>query len=118
MYAGMSANFGYSRQDVKWGLSLLEVYGCIDYLIDNPPAGTMLKNFFEALGKSKPEKRSDSQYRQQTHWGETDEDGGMKRPKAFASDEDRKAWERRQLNALKRIFGGAGGVVAGSKAGG
>jgi hypothetical protein len=67
-------------------MSLLDVYGYIDYLADNPYTGKMLKAVIDGLCgndvKNKP----------------------TKKPK-FKNDEERKAWERQQLHKMAQEFG-------------
>jgi len=46
----MSAVFGYSKEYVQWDMTLLDVYCHIDYIVENPPAGRILKAIVEAFG--------------------------------------------------------------------
>ena len=69
-------------------MSIVDVYGCIDYLADNPPAGKMLKLFMEALGSS-DEKKSVKQAKKPT----------------FKTEEERLMWEKKQLRNLVSDFG-------------
>ena len=84
----------FAEEHVDWALDMDRIFAFIDYRRENPPAGTMIKAICDSFDKNK--KHSD---------------GGVKKPKKFKSDEERLAWERQQLAALKAVFGQAGGVV-------
>lgn len=97
----MAAVYGYDEQYVDEMMDCDRLFYHLNYYYDNPPAGTILKMFFEALGK-----KGDG-----THSDNWTGDGGQPRPKSFKNDEERLRWEENQLNALIRAMGGSGGVV-------
>jgi len=49
----MAASFGYTEQYVDEELDTETLFFHLDYIRNNPPAGTMLKLFFEAFASSK-----------------------------------------------------------------
>lgn len=107
-------------------MTLIEVYCCTDYIIENPPAGNVIKALAEAYVGGKKKKAKNN--RQQQDSSDDYDDGSTprpKRPKSFKDDKERLEWEERnqkweenQLSALIQIFGGSGGVVRKGKKGG
>lgn len=89
------------------------IFTHMEYLRENPPAGTLLKLFFES--QSKKGKRPNSQQQSAV---EDYDDGGRPRPKSFKNDEERLKWEEQQLTALIQIFGSSGGIIRKRKKGG
>jgi len=49
----MAANFGYTEQYVDEKMDTETLFFHLDYIRNNPPAGTMLKLFFESFASSK-----------------------------------------------------------------
>jgi hypothetical protein len=84
----MAANFGYNEQYVDEMLDMERLFAHLEYLRDNPPAGTLIKAYFEAQSGNSPSK-------------------SIPRPakKQFASKEDRDNFERKQINNLCADFG-------------
>jgi hypothetical protein len=86
----MAANFGYNEQYVDDMLDMERLFAHLEYLRDNPPAGTLIKAYFEAQsgsGGSKPSTVSKPVRR------------------TFANDDERKNFERKQINNLCADFG-------------
>jgi hypothetical protein len=86
----MAANFGYNEQYVDEMLDMERLFAHLEYLRDNPPAGTLIKAYFEAQSGS----------------------SGSKSPtvakpvkRTFANEEERKNYERKQINNLCADFG-------------
>jgi hypothetical protein len=79
----MAANFGYSEEYVDEKLDMERLFAHLEYIRDNPPAGTLIKAYFEAQS-------GDSSSTHIQH----------EAPKTFASEEDKRNYERRQLNNL------------------
>ena len=88
----MAANFGYNEQYVDENLDMERLFAHLDYLKDNPPAGTLIKAYFEAqagaFGDSSPADRLPTP-----------------KPMTFESEEDRRNYEKGQLNRLCADFG-------------
>jgi hypothetical protein len=87
----MAANFGYNEQYVDEMLDMERLFAHLEYLKDNPPAGTLIKAYFEAqagvVGNSSADRLP------------------TPKPKTFESEEDRRNYERAQLNRLCADFG-------------
>jgi hypothetical protein len=91
----MAANFGYNEQYVDDMLDMERLFAHLEYLRDNPPAGTLIKAYFEAqAGASSGSHSASSADRLPTP-----------KPKTFASEEDKRNFERTQLNNLCADFG-------------
>ena len=85
----MAANFGYNEQYVDEMLDMERLFAHLEYLRDNPPAGTLIKAYFEAQA------------------GNSDKPRTVARPakQSFTSEEERKNFERKQINNLCADFG-------------
>lgn len=103
-----AAEFGYTEEHVDWALDMDRIFAHLEYLRENPPAGRMLKLFFESLG-GKNSKHSKTSYSGTTK---------TSRKPTFKTDEERLKWEEQQLAALIQIFGGSGGIIKRGKKGG
>lgn len=79
----MAANFGYSEEYVDEKLDMERLFAHLEYMRDNPPAGTLIKAYFEAQSGD----GSSTHIQREA-------------PKTFASEEDKRNYERRQLNNL------------------
>ena len=91
----MAANFGYNEQYVDDMLDMERLFAHLEYLRDNPPAGTLIKAYFEAqAGASSGSSSASSADRLPTP-----------KPKTFKSEEDKRNFERTQLNNLCADFG-------------
>jgi len=61
----MAANFGYNEQYVDDEMDTESLFYHLDYVRDNPPAGTMLKLFFESFGSAKKGNKPSSKPQQE-----------------------------------------------------
>jgi hypothetical protein len=86
----MAANFGYNEQYVDEMLDMERLFAHLFYLKDNPPAGTLIKAYFEAQagGSSSTASRLPTP-----------------KPLKFNSDEEKRNFEKTQLNNLCADFG-------------
>jgi hypothetical protein len=87
----MAANFGYNEQYVDEMLDMERLFAHLEYLRDNPPAGTLIKAYFEAQSGSGGRHSSPT----------------VSKPvkRTFASEDERKNFERKQINNLCADFG-------------
>jgi hypothetical protein len=112
----LSREFGYDEEYVDWQLDMDRLFTHFEYLKDNPPIGTLFKQFIEAKYGNKKGKRSNNPSSSSND--EVSCDGGQPRPKSFKNDDERMKWERFQLNELIKAFGCSGGIVRKGKKGG
>lgn len=90
----MAANFGYNEQYVDEMLDMERLFAHLKYLKDNPPAGTLIKAYFEAQAGASGSSSTSTADRLPTP-----------KPKTFKSEEDKRNFERTQLNNLCADFG-------------
>ena len=90
----MAANFGYNEQYVDEMLDMERLFAHLKYLKDNPPAGTLIKAYFEAQAGASGGSSTSTADRLPTP-----------KPKTFKSEEDKRNFERTQLNNLCADFG-------------
>ena len=90
----MAANFGYTEQYVDEMLDMERLFAHLKYLKDNPPAGTLIKAYFEAQAGASGSSSTSTADRLPTP-----------KPKTFKSEEDKRNFERTQLNNLCADFG-------------
>lgn len=120
-YTQLSAEFGKSIEEIKH-MTYLEVYCATVYVLENPPAGTVIKAVVEAYCEgskgTKGRKRPSSDNSSNESF-ESDNDGGELRPANWdeLTKEQQYAWEKRQLDNLMAQFGMAGGVLRKGKKG-
>ena len=72
-------------------LDMERLFAHLEYLKDNPPAGTLIKAYFEAQAKGISGSSADRL--------------PTPKPKTFESEEDKRNFERTQLNCLCADFG-------------
>ena len=88
----MAANFGYTEEYVDEKLDMERLFAHLEYLHKCPPAGMLIKAYFEAqAGSSNTNSRADML--------------PTPKPKTFKNEEDRLNYERVQLNNLCADFG-------------
>ena len=81
----MAANFGYNEQYVDEMLDMERLFAHLMYIKDNPPAGTLIKAYFEAqAGGSSSPSRSIPTPKQ----------------REFKTNADRLNFEKKQINNL------------------
>ncbi len=88
----MAANFGYDEQYVDEMLDMERLFAHLEYIKENPPAGTLIKAYFEAQAGASSSGSS-------TH---------VPTPppkREFQSEEERRRYEKTQLNNLCADFG-------------
>ena len=90
----MAANFGYTEQYVDEWLDMERLFAHLKYLRDNPPAGTLIKAYFEAQAGASGSSSTSTADRLPTP-----------KPKTFKSEEEKRNFERTQLNNLCADFG-------------
>ena len=91
----MAANFGYDEEYVDEKLDMERLFAHLEYLHKCPPPGMLIKAYFEAqAGASGGSHSASSADRLPTP-----------KPKTFKSEEDKRNFERTQLNNLCADFG-------------
>jgi hypothetical protein len=90
----MAANFGYTEQYVDNWLDMERLFAHLEYLRECPPPGMLIKAYFEAQAGSSGSTDSSSADRLPTP-----------KPKTFQSEEEKRNFERTQLNNLCADFG-------------
>ena len=89
----MAANFGYDEEYVDEMLDMERLFAHLEYLHKCPPVGMLLKAYFEAqAGESGGSTASADRL-------------PPPKPKTFASEEEKRNFERTQLNNLCADFG-------------
>ncbi len=88
----MAANFGYNEQYVDEMLDMERLFAHLTYLRDNPPAGTLIKAYFEAQAGGSGSHSSADRL-------------PTPKPRTFRNEEDKRNFERAQLNSLCADFG-------------
>ena len=86
----MAANFGYDEEHVDEKLDMERLFAHLEYLRECPPPGMLIKAYFEAQAGSS---------------SSTADRIPTPKPKTFASEEDKRNFERTQLNNLCADFG-------------
>ena len=91
----MAANFGYDEEYVDEKLDMERLFAHLEYLHKCPPPGMLIKAYFEAqAGANSGSHSASSADRLPTP-----------KPKTFKSEEDKRNFERTQLNNLCADFG-------------
>lgn len=90
----MAANFGYDEEYVDEKLDMERLFAHLEYLRDNPPAGTLIKAYFEAQAGASSGSSSSS-YTPTT----------PPPKKEFKTEEERRNYEKTILNNLCADFG-------------
>ena len=90
----MAANFGYDEEYVDEKLDMERLFAHLEYLHKCPPPGMLIKAYFEAQAGASGGNSSTSADRLPTP-----------KPKTFKSEEDKRNFERTQLNNLCADFG-------------
>ena len=87
----MAANFGYDEEYVDEKLDMERLFCHLMYLHECPPPGMLIKAYFEAQAGGSSNKSIAT----------------AKKPvkRTFANDEERKNYERKQINNLCADFG-------------
>lgn len=86
----MAANFGYDEEYVDNMLDMERLFAHLEYLHKCPPVGMLIKAYFEA---------------QSGDGGSTADRVPVPKPKTFQSEEEKRNFERTQLNNLCADFG-------------
>lgn len=89
----MAANFGYDEDYVDERLDMERLFAHLEYLRECPPPGMLIKAYFEAQAGSSGSPASSAD-RLPTP-----------KPKTFQSEEEKRNFERAQLNNLCADFG-------------
>lgn len=89
----MAANFGYDEDYVDERLDMERLFAHLEYLRECPPPGMLIKAYFEAQAGSSGSPASSAD-RLPTP-----------QPKTFQSEEEKRNFERTQLNNLCADFG-------------
>jgi hypothetical protein len=91
----MAANFGYDEEYVDEKLDMERLFAHLEYLRENPPAGTLIKAYFEAQAGGSSGGGSSSSYTPTT----------PPPKKEFKTEEERRNYEKTILNNLCADFG-------------
>ncbi|MBU2701182.1 hypothetical protein Ga0466249_002296 [Sporomusaceae bacterium BoRhaA] len=100
-------------------MSFIDVYCATEYMIDNPPAGTVIQMALDAYCKGAAKVKGGTKNNVGNDSYESSNDGGQPHPSNWDSltKEQRFAFESQQLEAFKAMFGMSGGVVRKGKGG-
>ena len=88
----MAANFGYNEQYVDEMLDMERLFAHLQYLHECPPPGLLIKMYFEAQAGSSGSTASAERL-------------PTPKPQSFKTEEDKRNFERTQLNNLCADFG-------------
>ena len=89
MYPRLAASFGYTEQYVDEMMDMERLFAHLEYLRDNPPAGTLIKAYFEAKAGGTSSHAPSIPTKKPT----------------FKTEAEKRNYERRELNSLCADFG-------------